>query len=302
MLQGAFGGRNLGASHRGRMRKAMEDQIAAGDKAWLAHRPRAITEMRENMSHIVAGAKGAGLHPLFALGGGAGHSVTSGPASPAPPGQSASGSFMRDASQAIAGHFMRIAEMRAAAELQNARNDGQQISNDLAYSYAENMRRARLTRDPSLRAGAQDSPKSLAPAPTHQGIAGRHSTLEPVPVLQEPSVPGRPEKKPGTGIPWQDVNIWKGVTIESPVPADQLFSELEPWIAIVMNPKNRKPIKRLIEKATGTHVPEGKLPGDMLGWIARVMYANYLRQNPVRPIKKMPAPNQFFPYSRGPHR
>lgn len=109
VLGAAFGG---GGSTTRSLRK---HQQRYDNYSRTANRAETAYYDRNRASWQVEGAKAAGLHPLFAMGG-APPPVASGGANVVE-GQSNSGNFAKDGLKAVSGHYNRIAQLEASKEL-----------------------------------------------------------------------------------------------------------------------------------------------------------------------------------------
>lgn len=127
ILSGAFGrgGNNINYPHH---------------NYWMGQQQAQLN--KQGLLGTVEGAREAGLHPLFALGGG----KHGGSAGQVIPGQSSKGSFARDGLSAIASHFYRLAEYQARTNLVQAQREGSaeatssnQISNDTSTALKGKM-------------------------------------------------------------------------------------------------------------------------------------------------------------------
>lgn len=136
ILAGAFGGGQGGN---------IRNQKDAIRTQWKYGEPNRRASSQWDLENIygksiqtrVKDAKAAGIHPLFAMGsqGASGQSVQS-----AIPGQSGTGSFAKDALQAIGGGFASIAQIQAQtdlvekmAELEALQQADRELSNDTTY-------------------------------------------------------------------------------------------------------------------------------------------------------------------------
>lgn len=107
----------------------------------------------------VRDAKAAGLHPLFAMGATGNQAISAGAprqssssGSPAPTGQSPTGSFAGDGLRAVSGHFNRIAEVEASKELvmAQAQASAMRIAENNTSNDQEALRDIVLSKDTTL--------------------------------------------------------------------------------------------------------------------------------------------------------
>lgn len=303
LLGGAFGsgdGYNTYRSHARKLTQALNhlnwrQQVRA--YKWLSPREdaRSLRMLRKSTLAQVQGAREAGLHPLFALGGGSASvspTVTAGApqGGSLPPGQPRTGSFAQDALAAVSAHYARVAGYRAQADLLEQQNKASQlklaahqVSNDVATGIDAEVNRAL-----AMSAGA---PAKRGVIPQHhpatqevkKGEVDTHRSGSPEQSMRE--------KSPMTLVKVGSQEVW--------VPVEDLESFFEDptiitlgtvyyhgnknvdWAQLINEWMGRKPTPSQVTKGT-----------------RQMFKRNKIKTKSRRDFRD----DQFYSHSRGPHR
>jgi hypothetical protein len=258
----------------------------------------------------VAGARAAGLHPLFALGaGGAG-----GGSAPAfqISGQSSTGSHI-DRGAAMA----RILQASRQDDLAKQQNKMTQAEVDRLNSETEiNRFRLQQMQDEAKNSASRPNP-NFSPANPHAGMAvhpdnrGNPGVIT-VPKAVTAAKPGKPHETAGTSPTWHTFQIYPDLKLN--FPAQELSEATETLPLLIMTAADKENQKNVMAWWERKLARDGKASWDrpknyaerLLKKVAQLIVGRSETRQTVtqkqKPKRRQRTFDTFIPYSRGPHR
>jgi hypothetical protein len=258
----------------------------------------------------VAGARAAGLHPLFALGaGGAG-----GGSAPAfqISGQSPTGSHL-DRGAAMA----RILQASRQDDLAKQQKKMTQAEVDRLNSETEiNRFRLQQMQDEAKNSVSRPNP-NYSPANPHAGMAvhpdnrGNPGVIT-VPRQVLPTKPGKPSEAPGTNPVWNDMQVFNDLKLK--VPAQEFSEAMETLPLLMMMAADKDNQKAVLSWWDRKIARDGKSsfdnPQTWLEKALKKLVVTMVGRSKIRKTvtnkqkqkRRQRASDVFVPYSRGPHR